>query len=288
MKSEFRVLIFGSTGTGKTSLCNALTGQSMTANSSGRGNTFETHTYAPIVNDGNSIIFTDTVGLDESDTGTVPAADAALQLIELIKASEAGYSLLIHVFRAPRRTKNHDENYKFFVEQLTQKRIPVILVATGCENEEPMSRWSQDNFDVFSSKGCDYKAVVATCFATGGRLESVYAPLREVSREAVLEAILMHSLPEPQKFYGADTGQSIDDVLSRAWNWFVDWVKLGKKYRIRANESAYDLLIRLGVPRPMADAAIEHVPDLLKVFLKRYLPPGVPETILTIWSKVRG
>lgn len=287
MSNEIRILIFGSTGTGKTSLCNALTGQEMQANSSGRGNTFETHTYSPISHEGRSVFVTDTVGLDESDSGTVPAKDAALQLVELIKASEAGYSLLVHVFRAPRRTKNHDENYQFFVDQLTQNQIPVILVATGCENEEPMSAWAEANFEVFSSKGCSYKALIAACFASGGRFEAEYAPLREESKAAVLEAVLKHSLTEPKKFFGEDTGQSAEDVVARAWNWFVDWVKLGDKYRIRANETAHSLLIRLGVPRPFADAAVEHVPDLVNAVARRYLPPGVTNIAQFLLSKVR-
>ena len=71
--NDIRVLIFGSTGTGKTSLCNSLTGQKMKATSSARGNTFETHTYQPFELDGKRIYVTDTVGLDESDKGTVPA-----------------------------------------------------------------------------------------------------------------------------------------------------------------------------------------------------------------------
>jgi GTPase SAR1 family protein len=284
--AELRVLVFGSTGTGKTSLCNALTGQTMLANSSARGNTFETHTYEPFDYGDLNVHITDTVGLNESDGGTVPAAEAIVQLIELLESAEEGFNLLVHVFRAPRKTKNHDDNYKFFVEDLCQKKIPVILVATGCENEEPMSAWTDENEITFSSDGCDYEAIIATCFATGGRLEEVYAPLRQESKSAVLDAIVKYSLAEPRKIYGEGAGNSIEEVLVRVWNRFVDWAKLPAKVRLRANESVHDLMIRVGVPKTVADAAVEHIPDLAKQVAGRYLPPGVSNFVSYMLQKL--
>lgn len=285
--SELRVLVFGSTGTGKTSLCNALTGQIMMANSSARGNTFETHTYAPFKHQDMNIYVTDTVGLNESESGTVPAADAIVQLVELLKSAEEGFNLLVHVFRAPRKTKNHDENYSFFVEGLAQMKIPAILVATGCENEEPMSAWAEANAVTFSSDGCDYRQIVATCFANGGRLEQIYAPLREESRVAVLSAILANALPEPEMIYGEGSDSSIEDVLARVWNRFVDWAQLSKKYRMKVNESAYDLMLRLGVPKAVADVAVEHVPVFVMAVASRYMPPGAFQLVSTLLGKFR-
>jgi GTPase Era involved in 16S rRNA processing len=285
--TELRILIFGSTGTGKTSLCNSLTGQARQATSSARGNTFETHTYAPFVHEGKLIHVTDTVGLDESEHGTVPAGDAIMHLIELLKSAEAGFNLLIHVFRAPRKSKNHDENYQFFVDNLTQGTIPAILVATGCENEEPMSAWAENNAAAFIADGCRYEKIIATCFASGGRLEAIYAPLRRESRAQVLDAIIAHSLPEPEKIYGDDAGSTMEQVLARVWNRFVEWAKLPRKYRMRLNESAYGLMIRVGVPKPLADAAVKHFPLLAHHVAKRFLPVGLAYVAGMLLSRLR-
>ena len=38
-------------------------------------------------------------------------------------------------------TKLEQDNYDFFVNTICARRIPVLLVVTGCENLEPMSLW---------------------------------------------------------------------------------------------------------------------------------------------------
>lgn len=261
--TTYRVLVFGSTGTGKTSLCNELTGNEMPANSSARGNTFETHTFPPFEEQGNTFILTDTVGLNESSRGTVPAGEAAEQLVKLLAESRDGFSILVHVFRIPRITDAHDRNYEFFVNEMTQRSIPVILVATGCENEQPMSAWGDANSRVFAESGFDYRAIVATCFSKGGKFERSYAPMRRKSRQDVLGAIVRHSLREPQAIYGTEATGGFDQVLTRIWNKFIDIAGLPQKYRKKLNESGVQLLIRLGVPRVVAEKAAEHIPELV-------------------------
>ncbi len=274
--ATYRVLVFGSTGTGKTSLCNELTGQQMTANSSARGNTFETHTFAPFEEKGNTFILTDTVGLNESSSGTVPAKEAAEQLVNLLAESRDGFSLLVHVFRIPRITDGHDKNYAFFVEEMTQKNIPVILVATGCENETPMSAWADANSRLFAEGGFEYKEVVATCFSKGGKFERSFRPLRQKSRNAVLDAIVRHGLREPHALYGTEATGGFNQVLTRVWNRFIDIAGLPNKYRKKLNESGVELLVRLGVSRSTAEAAAAHIPELLGKGLDVGLPWVLP------------
>jgi GTP-binding protein EngB required for normal cell division len=264
--ATYRVLVFGSTGTGKTSLCNELTGQQMMANSSARGNTFETHTYDPFSDGKNTFVITDTVGLNESSSGTVPAKEAAAQLVNLLAEAKDGFSILVHVFRIPRVTEAHDKNYQFFVTEMTQGNIPVILIATGCENEEPMSAWANDNAKIFASGGHDYKQVLATCFCKGGKFERNYAPLRRESRAAVIDAIIQHGLAEPHMIYGGEVG--FDQVLTRIWNSFVGIAGLPKKYRKKVNESGVSLLIRLGVPKAVAEGFAEQIPGLIEKGVK--------------------
>ena len=285
--TTYRVLVFGSTGTGKTSLCNELTGQQMTANSSARGNTFETHTYRPFEADDNTFIFTDTVGLNESAKGTVPAKEAAEQLIQLLAEAKDGFSILVHVFRIPRITDAHDRNYQFFVTEMTQGNIPVILVATGCENEDPMSAWADTNTSLFSEGGYDYKQVVATCFSKGGKFTRSYAPLRRQSRTAVLDAIIRHGLNEPCAIYGTEGTGSFNMLLTRIWNSFIDIAGVDKKYRKTINETGIHLLIRLGVPKAVAESAAKHIPELLEKGFDTAFPWVLPPPLKPFERPIR-
>lgn len=261
-QGTIRILVFGATGTGKTSLCNALTGKSRPTDSGALGITSKSHLYAPFTHEGLKVHVVDTVGLHESVHGTVPADQAVIDLVELLDKSRDGFSLLVHVARASRITKEHDDDYKFFVEGMTQGSIPVILAVTGCENEDPMTSWVERNaaaYDRFK-----YSGIVATCFATGGPLESVYEPLRSQSKTALLAAVQAHALPAPALIYGPGTTRTFGDLLTKMWNEFVSLAGLSKEYRRKTNESVYQLLKRLGVPETIADKARKHIPDLME------------------------
>ena len=259
---KIRVLVFGATGTGKTSLCNTLSGRARPTDNGAKGITDKSHLYSPFQFDECSIEIIDTVGLHESDHGTVPAEKAVVDLIQLLEKAKDGFSILVQVTRASRITKEHDDDYKFFVEKMTQNSIPVILAITGCENEQPMSLWVDRNRDAFNR--FSYKELIPTCFGSGGPMEEFFAPLRTQSRNHLLASIVHNALPEPSKLYGAGTGNSFSQALTRIWNDFVTVAGLPEKYRRNINESAYALMKRLGVPKTIADAAIKHIPDLLE------------------------
>jgi predicted GTPase len=181
---NIRVLVFGATGTGKTSLCNALTGKSRPTDNGAKGITAKSHLYPAFQTGECKIEIIDTVGLHESSHGTVPAEQAVVELIELLEKARDGFSLLVHVTRASRITKEHDDDYMFFVEKMTQGSIPVILAVTGCENEHPMTSWVERNQEAFARFA--YKELVPTCFASGGPMEEFFAPLRAQSRSIYL------------------------------------------------------------------------------------------------------
>jgi GTPase Era involved in 16S rRNA processing len=249
---ELRVLVFGSTGTGKTSLCNSITNtdQKRPVNDSAKGVTFESFTFPAFELSKKMCIITDTVGLNESDKGTVPSKDALKSLVNLLKASKEGYNLLIQVMRMPRITKDVEDNYRFFVETIAEKKIPVILVVTGCENVEPMSKWATDNEQTFEEMDLEYKAIISTCFAEGGRLEAVYQSLREDSVKDVQKAIKVHSSFQPIKLYEGSFGLMF--VIKRAWNWLCHFLKLPSEWEIVVNEALENLLIRLGLTKKEA------------------------------------
>lgn len=270
--NTLRVLVFGSTGTGKTSLCNTLTGKARPTDNGAKGTTAKSHLYPPFVLNGRKVEVVDTVGLHESSHGTVPAEQAVVELVELLKKAKDGFSLLVHVTRASRITQEHDEDYTFFVERMTQNQIPVILAVTGCENEQPMQAWAERNQDAF--KRFKYQEIVSCCFAAGGPMEAHFQPLRVQSRELLLKAIEEHGTQDPVKIYGEGTSNSFNEALTRIWNEFVSLAGLPEKYRRQVNESAYQLMKRLGVPKTIADAAIKHIPDLLEEIGNKTPVPG--------------
>lgn len=270
--NTLRVLVFGSTGTGKTSLCNTLTGKARPTDNGAKGITAKSHLYPPFDLNGRKVEVVDTVGLHESSHGTVPAEQAVVELVELLKKAKDGFSLLVHVTRASRITQEHDEDYTFFVEKMTQNQIPVILAVTGCENEQPMHAWVERNQDAF--KRFKYQEIVSCCFAAGGAMEAHFQPLRLQSRELLLKAIEAHGTQDPVKIYGEGTSSSFNEALTRIWNEFVSLAGLPEKYRRQVNESAYQLMKRLGVPKTIADAAIKHIPDLLEEIGNKTPVPG--------------
>lgn len=259
---NIRVLVFGAAGTGKTSLCNILSERSRPTDSGAMGVTAKSYEYPAFMIGDDRIEIIDTVGLHESSHGTVPAEQAVVELVELLEKAREGFSLLVHVSRASRITKEQDDDYKFFVEKMTQGRIPVILAITGCENEQPMTAWVDRNRTAFDR--FDYEELVPVCFASGGPMEQFFAPLRAYSREHLLRSILRNALDEPAKLYGQGTGTSFGEALTRIWNEFVEISGLPGKYRRQVNESAYGLMKRLGVPQAIADAAVKHIPDLVE------------------------
>lgn len=267
-----RVLVFGATGVGKTSLCNTLTGRVRPTNNGPFGVTEKTHLYPFIEHQGRRIQLIDTAGLHESNGGTVPPEQAAIQIVELLENSKNGFNALVHVARASRLTKEQEEDHEFFVRKMTESRVPTILVLTNCENEEPMSAWTDRNRSAFNKFG--YAELVPTCFAKGGKLEDHFAPLRSLSRTAVLDQIVKHALVEPYKLYGEGTERTLRDAVFHIWNQFVDWAKLPSHLRRKTNEGALQLLKRLGVSDKLAEAAVRHLPDLVEDLASKTPIPG--------------
>ena len=258
---KIRVLVFGTTGTGKTSLCNNLTRGARSVGNGPKGVTSKTHIYPAFTVGEDQIEIIDTAGLNEAVEGTVPPEEAIKQILLLLQSAAEGFSLLVHVMRMGRLTKDHQADYRFFVEKLALNNIPSILVVTGCENVQPMSRWVEEHRGAFENY--EYREIVATCCAKGGPLEAHYAPLREQSREEVIAAIRAYSLPEPKLLYGTGTGTTFKQLASRLWNEFADLAGLAKEMRWQLNESTYEFLKRQGVPQKLAKLLVTHIPDLI-------------------------
>lgn len=243
-KGPIRVLVFGETGTGKTSLCNTLSNQVKPVSDRAVGVTFQSQEYLPFIRHNKSYILIDTVGLNEGDQGTVRSTEAFKNLLSLIRKSEYGYNIFVHVARG-KITKSLHDNYKFFAETVAQKKIPVILVVTGCENKEPMSLWEDENRLFFEKQGFEYKEIIATCFAETQIEDFIprYEKLRAESKERLLASIENYALEKPEVFYRGTRG--FVKFMKRLWNGLCELIDT-PSWKAALNKSIYELLKRMG------------------------------------------
>lgn len=95
----------------------------------------------------------DTVGLHSTSKTADQVDRYASQLMDFLN-SQAGnqISLVLFVFRQGRITQDEQDNYQFFVECLCNKLVPVLLVITGAEYEEPLDDWWQRNKDLLHNQ----------------------------------------------------------------------------------------------------------------------------------------
>jgi predicted GTPase len=181
------VLVFGQSGVGKTSMLNALLGLDLTVSSKATGCTFQSSSVMATPGscslEGLNFLFYDTVGLSETETGTTSADNSIAKLIQLLRSLKSGLNLLIFVTRAPRITDVTKKNYDLFVEIVADKKIPVICVVTGLENEDSMSDWIKQNQPSYTKANMKFISMVGTCFERGNntRAESLYKPARLLS-----------------------------------------------------------------------------------------------------------
>jgi GTPase SAR1 family protein len=236
MSDLIRILVFGTTGVGKTTVCNVLANENEPTNDGVKGVTFKNRQTQIFQIDNKEAVLIDTIGLNEGSHGTVPSKDSLLSLIKLLKFSKEGYNLLIHIFQKGRITQTDENNYKLFREIITQNKIPTIAVVTNCEGYDPMSNWLYkkndseiDNITYIKNAGLNYDDIVCVAFPEAERkeLNEVFLQLWPMSREYINTSILTHSAPKPIIIF--DNPNQFILLLKRAWNSFINFIDLPKK-----------------------------------------------------------
>ncbi|KAF5349998.1 hypothetical protein D9756_009149 [Leucocoprinus leucothites] len=211
------IVLFGECGAGKSSIVNMLSSNEHAADisSSARGCTFESRSFEVNVL-GQPVTLWDTAGLNEGDAGRVVKADAIAQLYSLLRKLSDGVSLLVFVMRAPRVRDSVPKNWKIFHEVICQKKIPIVIVITGLENEDNMDQWWWDNKSTFQRYGI-YPAGYACVTAFRGkkrrrgdgyRFDDEY----EDSREKVQRLIRSTCLADPWRVPAAEWFKNIVEV----------------------------------------------------------------------------
>ncbi|CAN0522732.1 unnamed protein product [Ectocarpus sp. 12 AP-2014] len=207
--ADKHVLVFGSSGVGKTSFINALTGGTMPTGSGARGVTLESHEFRTS-RDGVDYRIVDTAGLNEADRGTVSGIDAVKGLVRLLKRTEGGLNLAIMVVPKGRIHASMMGNYKLFVEEMMSNMVPLVIVVTHCEREGgDMQGWVRDNKQDFLSRGISAQKMVATTFISPNpEIDNVAAMNTkvELSVELSWDAIRRYATAQRVDFMGQGGG----------------------------------------------------------------------------------
>lgn len=185
------VVIFGETGSGKSSLINLIAGYHCAeVSSDARGCTLPTQNYHIMIS-GSPYDIHDTPGFGEGNAGRIPNADAVLQLHQTITDLSrsmdpwtgmnrvAGMNLLIFCVRGSRIKDSMSKYWRQVYEGLCGKQVPIVLVVTGLEGEAVMDHWWHRNVGTFQAYGMHPSAVACITTTKGKQLRSGAYALQE-------------------------------------------------------------------------------------------------------------
>jgi len=181
------IVIFGETGTGKSSLINMLSDHDVAGVSNGAlGCTFESARY-PITIGGMQYTLWDSAGLNEGEAGSVPATTALNHLRDLVENLKDGVSLLVYCIRGARYRDIIKVNYDLFTEIICQSEVPVVVVVTGLENEARMEDWWVENEREFTMRNMHFvdHACVTTSKGKKNMFEEEYEESKQVVRDLI-------------------------------------------------------------------------------------------------------
>jgi GTPase Era involved in 16S rRNA processing len=194
------VIVFGETGVGKSSVINMVAGKDVAEKTNrAKGCTFQSMAH-PVKIAGRTVALWDTAGLNEGNKGKVAAKDAIVNLCCLLRGLKEGVSLLVYCVRG-RIKETTAKNYSLFFEAVCQTKVPIVLVATGLEEENSMDEWWNENEEAYRREKMFFSSH-ACVTATKGKLKKgkyVYEDEYEASRVKMLDLISENCFGEPWK-----------------------------------------------------------------------------------------
>lgn len=246
------IVFFGESGHGKSSVINMVLGQDTAiTSSSATGCTFKSTPYLHQLG-GHELALWDTAGLNEGDQGTVTDMKAVASLYKLLKSLEGGVSLLVFCIRAPRINDAAHKNWKLFREVICRKEVPIVVVVTHLENEEPMDDWWQKNekrFREYEMNPCsEHGSGVACVTASKGKLRKgrhAFQDEYEESQSKVRELIVQNHLHNPRKLNPVEWFQTIVEESTKTDCWGN--VTTTRKEVKAKGRGVYELASRWGI-----------------------------------------
>jgi len=215
--STKNIIIFGQTGTGKSSVVNLIAGTDIAKTSNEMKRCTLHWTVYPIAFDGYSFKVFDTVGMEDHQLDLEEYLSAFENTYKLITKlqNEGGIHLLLFCMKAGRFTSSTRNNYRLFYESICEKQVPIVLVITGLEGEDNMDNWwtkSKPGFDEYGVV-VDGHACITAIRGSGDREQRLY----EKSRHLVRELVIQHSKDVSDGYSGGDRRN--DKGCNRGHGW---------------------------------------------------------------------
>ncbi|KAJ3521893.1 hypothetical protein NMY22_g12121 [Coprinellus aureogranulatus] len=141
-----KIVFFGETGVGKSSIINMLLGSDQAeVSSDAEGCTAKCTSYRVRINEEEYELW-DTIGLNEGEQGNIPDIKAASSLYhQLRKLSDTGgVNLLVFCMRGPRVTTAGHRNWLLFHDVICDGKVPAVIVVTHLELEDMDTWWSRN------------------------------------------------------------------------------------------------------------------------------------------------
>jgi len=180
--------------------------------------------------------FIDSCGLGSPEKGSISTQIAFIDLMESISKYADGLTLLIMVFRL-RITQNFIDNYELFHNIISQGKIPMICVVTGCEEIANPQDWPKqgNNLSMFQKNHLYFSEIIGTTFVSfkDKSRDLGFIELRKNSTLAVLDAIYKHSLKKKVPIF---TESSKLDFIRKLWNFVCKKVPYMKHLQVPNNQ----------------------------------------------------
>jgi GTP-binding protein EngB required for normal cell division len=212
------IVISGKTGAGKSSIVKALTNdESIQISNKSKGCTFTSQKFK-YQNGESEIILYDTVGLNETENGTVSNKEASKQLIQLIQNMKNGITLFILVIEKGRITSADLKNYEFFYKCITQTKVPFMIIFNKCDKKSEFRIWHEENMEDILKLGLVAKEYLSLCFGEDDEdFKEIFDERRKESTQILKKALLKYK--DPVKVPKIDE----EDYFAYLYNYLADW-----------------------------------------------------------------
>ncbi|KAJ2917978.1 hypothetical protein MD484_g2444, partial [Candolleomyces efflorescens] len=173
------IIFFGETGVGKSSVINMFRegttnwrpGSEVPISSGAVGCTFSSEGCEADVDDKRYMLW-DTAGLNEGERGTITHEESVQNLAFLLQNLGGIVHLLVYCIRGKRFRQVIKDNYELFYQRFCKARVPIVVVVTGLENEEPdMDSWWTKNKRDFERYGLTFDGWACVTSTRGKAVE---------------------------------------------------------------------------------------------------------------------